>query len=166
MSIDLCIDRLKLVDAPTDGLLTWLHRFLIGHRFDFAQSQQLEVLRRVVPGAEEYYESDDPALRPPAIGAVQALLDLNAAEVQEALALGYLAGQADGRGLDWHLPPEERAREIVARLGLEELMVFNTSFGYVPTEKATATLAAIASADSQQKPSRRSRRSRSRHTAR
>ena len=138
MTTETHIHELKPMDRETEALLRQLHALLIAHRYDYAQGEQLDILSSVIPEAEEYYEADDPALRPPVIGIVQALQELAIHEVQEALYLGYLIGQVENGNPDCDLPLDERARQTIAKLGLEELMEFNLSFGYVPTEKATA----------------------------
>ena len=140
MTAQICADELRPIGSETQALLSRLHALLIAHRYEYAQGELLDILSAVTPGAEEYYEADDPALRPLAIGVVEKLQNLTTHEVQEALYLGYLVGQAKDGNPDRHLPLEERACKIIANLGLEELMEFNLSFGYVPkTEKATAT---------------------------
>jgi len=139
MTVNIHVQELKANDRGIESLLTLLHTLLIAHRYDYAQGEQLDILSAVTPGAEEYYETDDPAVRPPAIGVVQALQDLTTREVREALYLGYLVGQAENGNPGHDLPLEERVRQIIARLGLEDLMEFNLSFGYVPTkDRATA----------------------------
>jgi hypothetical protein len=136
----------RLVDDQAAELLTWLHRLLMAHRYDLAQGEQLEILCQTTPGAEAYYETNDPALRPPAIGAVQALLNLSAAEVREALALGFAVGRAAGGESDGAEPAEVRALALIERLGWGDLMRDNLSYGYVLTEAATAALEATVAA--------------------
>jgi len=139
MTTETHVHEVKPIDRGTEALLTQLHTLLIAHRYDYAQGEQLNILSAVTPGAEEYYETEDTALRPPAIGVVEALQDLTSREVQEALYLGYLVGQVENGNPGHPLPLEERALQTIAKLGLEELMEFNLGFGYVPkTEKATA----------------------------
>ncbi|MFN8482968.1 MAG: hypothetical protein U0768_07970 [Anaerolineae bacterium] len=129
-----------LPDAALGQRLAKLHALLIAHRYDAARGEQLDVLTQVTPGAVEYYDTPESAPCPPQIAVVQALLDLAACEVQEAMYLGYLVALCGVVHVPVAVSPEMWAREAVKRLMLEGLMAYNLGFGYELTERATVAL--------------------------
>ncbi|HID64509.1 MAG TPA: hypothetical protein EYP49_17465 [Anaerolineae bacterium] len=99
----------------------------------------------MLPRVEMYYKALDagrtePEAQPKVLDIVDSLLELEAMHAQEALCLGHVVGRAQVAPGEIGNPTPMGPRQIIDRLGLTELMECNLSFGYVPTEKATAWL--------------------------
>lgn len=131
---------IQFLPREAGALLAELHRRLIAHRYDAAQGEQLNNLIEATPEAEEYYQTGNASLRPVSLTVVDALMRLTEAEVCEALCLGFLVGRVKLVGNSQAQTVDDQAQTLIECLGLQDLMAYNLSFGYVTTERATAAL--------------------------